>query len=79
MAEEGLLLVKFRFDGDPTAQIGKFTRKQYNNLKSLPIAVECKIITGEKPTLSTEEVEIINKKILEACQSDKSHTSKLSK
>lgn len=78
MDEEGLL-VKFRFDGDPVAQIGKFTRKQYNNLKSLPIVVECKTITDEKPTLSAAEVEILNKKILEACQSDASHTSKLSK
>ena len=77
--DETLLLVKFRFDGDPIPQVGKFTRNQFNNLKSLPITVECKIITDERPTLNPEQVEIINKKIVEACKSDSTHVSTLSK
>jgi hypothetical protein len=75
---DGLILVKFRFDGEGTSQIGRFTRKQYNNLKMLPITVECKIISDETPTLNEQEVKLINKKIADACKSDTSHVSKLS-
>jgi hypothetical protein len=75
--EENLILVKFRFDGETKSQIGKFTYKQYDNLRSLPITVECKIVSGKKPTLSKDEIDLINKKVIEAWKADKSHTSKL--
>jgi hypothetical protein len=74
---DDLILVRFRFDGETKSQIGRFTNKQYDNLRSLPITVECKIISDEKPTLNSEEIQIINKKIIDACKSDKSHVSKL--
>jgi hypothetical protein len=41
--------------------------------------VECKIISNEKPTLSKKEIDMINKKVIEAWKADKSHTSKLAK
>jgi hypothetical protein len=78
--EDDLILVRFLFDGETKPQIGKFTYKQYDNLRSLPITKECEIVSNEKPTLSDEDMELINQKIIEACKSDKkSHTSKLSK
>jgi hypothetical protein len=76
--KKNLILVKFRFDGETKSQVGKFTYAQYDNLRALPITVECQIISGEKPTLSKEEIELINKKVIEAWKADKSHTSKLS-
>lgn len=78
--EDDLILVRFRFDGETESQVGKFTYRQYDNLRSLPITKECEIVVNEKPTLSEEDTELINQKIAEACKSDKkSHTSKLSK
>jgi len=76
---DNLILVKFRFDGETKSQVGKFTYEQYDNLRSLPITVECKIISDEKPTLTKEEIDLINKKVIDAWKADKSHTSRLSK
>jgi hypothetical protein len=76
---DGTIMVKFRFDGETTPQVGEFTYEQYDNMKSLPIVVECRIVSDEKPTLTKEDIELINKKIIQACKKDKSHTSKLSK
>lgn len=73
------ILVKFRFDGETESQVGAFTYEQYDNLRSLPIVVECRIVTDTKPTLSNSDMEAINKKITEACSGDTSHTSKLAK
>ena len=78
MGEE-TILVKFRFDDESEPKVGRFTYEQYDNLRSLPVVVECKIISEGKPTLSESDMETINKKISEACGSDKGHTSRLSK
>jgi hypothetical protein len=76
---QGSILVKFRFDGETKSQIGEFTYEQYENMKGLPIVVECQIALNEQPTLSKEDMELINKKIIQACKTDKTHTSKLAK
>jgi hypothetical protein len=75
----GSIMVKFRFDGDTKSQIGEFTYEQYENMKALPIVVECKIVLNEQPTLTKDDITLINKKIIQACRKDKSHTSKLAK
>jgi hypothetical protein len=72
-------MVKFRFDGEAKSQIGEFTYEQYDNLKALPIVIECKIVLNEQPTLSETDIEIINKKVIQACKADKTHTSDLAK
>lgn len=76
---EGSILVKFRFDGETESQIGEFTYEQYNNLRTLPIVLECKIVLNEQPTLTKDDIILINKKIAQACKKDKTHTSKLAK
>lgn len=73
------ILVKFRFDGDTKARVGRFTYEQYDNLRYLPVVVECRILSEGEPTLTKSDMEMINRKIEEACRADKSHTSKLSK
>lgn len=72
-------MVKFRFDGETKSQIGEFTYEQYENMRILPIVAECKIVLNEQPTLTKQDIELINKKIVQACRSDKSHPSKLAK
>ncbi len=72
-------MVKFRFDGDDKSQIGEFTYQQYDNMKALPIVVECKIVLNEQPTLTIADTELINEKIVQACKADRSHASNLSK
>lgn len=72
-------LVKFRFDGETKSQIGEFTYEQYDNLRTLPIVTECQIVSNEQPTLTKEDIELINEKIAQAFRKDKSHTSKLAK
>ena len=76
---DGTIMVKFRFDGETTSQVGKFTYEQYDNLKALPIVVECDIVSDEKPTLTKKDIELINQKIIQAWKKDKSHTSRLAK
>ncbi len=73
------IMVKFRFDGDTKSQIGEFTYEQYDNLKVLPIVAECKIVLNEQPTLTKDDIELINEKIVQACKKDRSHTSNLAK
>jgi len=77
--DPGKILVKFRFEGDDKPQIGEFTYEQYDNLRALPIVLECQIVLNEQPTLTKEDMELINKKIIQACKTDKTHASKLSK
>ncbi len=67
-------MVKFRFDGDTKSQIGEFTYEQYDNLKALPIVTECKIVLNEQPTLTKDDIVVINEKIVQACKTDKTHT-----
>jgi hypothetical protein len=73
------ILVKFRFDGETKSQIGVFTYEQYDNLRTLPIVVECEIVSNEQPTLTKEDIELINEKIAQACRNDRLHSSKLAK
>jgi hypothetical protein len=75
----GLILVKFRFDGETKSQIGEFTYEQYDNLRTLPIVMECEIVSNEQPTLTKEDIQLINEKIAQACKRDKTHSSKLAK
>jgi hypothetical protein len=76
---EGSILVKFRFDGETESQIGEFTYEQYDNMRTLPIILECEIVLNEQPTLTKDDVILINEKIAQACKKDKTHTSKLAK
>jgi hypothetical protein len=76
---EGKILVKFRFDGETESQIGEFTYEQYDNLRALPIVLECEIVLNEQPTLTKDDIKLINEKIAQACKTDKTHASKLSK
>jgi hypothetical protein len=76
---EGSILVKFRFDGETESQIGEFTYEQYDNMRTLPIVLECEIVLNEQPTLTKDDVILINEKIAQACKKDKTHTSKLAK
>lgn len=76
---EGSILVKFRFDGETESQIGEFTYEQYDNLRTLPIVLECEIVLNEQPTLTKDDIILINEKIAQACKKDKTHTSKLAK
>jgi hypothetical protein len=75
----GTILVKFRFDGDTKSQIGEFTYEQYDNLRTLPIVMECQIVSNEEPTLTQDDIKLINEKIAQACKKDKTHSSKLAK
>lgn len=70
------LRVKFRFEGDPKANVAILTYEQYSNIKELPITVECKIVKNQKLTLSKKDVEIINKK-LELAFAKSTHTKSL--
>ena len=72
------LLVKFRFDGEKKSEIANLSYEQYSNLKVLPITVECEIVKNQKPTLSKEDMDAINKKIVSAFKKSKSHTKSLS-
>lgn len=74
MHEEGIL-VKFRFDGNKESQVARLSYSQYQNLKDLPITVECEIVPGADHILSEEDTEILNKKIIGA--SSHSHTKNL--
>lgn len=76
--DDGLILVQFRFEGENEPQIGRFTYEQYENLKSLPITAECKILLSGRPTLSKKDQDLVNRKIRSACENDKSHTTKMS-
>ncbi|MGI0003937.1 MAG: hypothetical protein ACREAX_01435, partial [Candidatus Nitrosotenuis sp.] len=60
------IMVKFRFDGDAKSQIGEFTYEQYDNLKALPSVTECKIVLNEQPTLTENDIVLINEKIAQA-------------
>ncbi|QUC64096.1 hypothetical protein NsoK4_06505 [Nitrosopumilus sp. K4] len=71
------VLVRFRFDGDKKSEIANLTYEQYSNLKELPITVECKIVTNQKPTLSKSDVKRLEKKLADAIAKSKSHTQRL--
>jgi len=72
------ILVRFRFDGDKKSEIALLTYDQYFNIKNLPISTECKIVKNEKPTLSKNEIDAINKKLSRMFSKSRSHTQSLS-
>ena len=72
------LLVEFRFDGEIKSEIAELTYEQYSNIKELPITVECKIVKNQTPTISKQDMDKINKKLLAVFKKSKSHTGSLS-
>ena len=69
-------MVKFRFDGQKESQIARLSYKQYENLKILPITVQCEIVEGAKHVISEEDTKLLNEKIRKV--SSKGHINKLS-
>ncbi|MDX1595767.1 MAG: hypothetical protein R3327_02385 [Nitrosopumilaceae archaeon] len=78
-AEFSTILVTYRFDGSKESETIPLTLEQYENLKMLPITVECKIVKNQKPTLSKNDIKIMNEKLKRVFAKSKSHTQELSK
>jgi len=75
--EISTVLVTFRFDGSNESETIPLTLEQYENLKQLPITVECKIVKNQKATLSKKDIEIMNKRLEQVFAKSKSHTQDL--
>ena len=72
------ILVKFRLDGNRKCQVVELTYEQYDNLKKLPIIIECQIVENQKLTLNQRDMIALNKQLKKIFSRDKSHTKKLS-
>jgi len=72
------ILVKFRLDGNTKCQVVELTYEQYDNLKKLPIIIECQIVENQKLTLNHRDMIALNKQLKKIFSRDKSHTKKLS-
>ena len=73
------ILVKFRLDGNRKYQVVELTYEQYDNLKKLPIIIECQIVENQKLTLNQRDMVALNKQLKKIFSREKSHTKKLSK
>lgn len=72
--KEGVL-VRYRFDGQPKSTVVHVSYGQYQNLKVLPITIECELVTGAEHILSDEDKEIFKEIVRKA--SAVSHTKQL--
>lgn len=71
------IMVTYRFDGSNEYETIPLTLEQYENLKMLPITVECKIVKNQKATLSKKDIDIMNKRLKQIFAKSKSHTQNL--
>lgn len=72
------ILVKFRLDGNRKYQVVELTYEQYDNLKKLPIIIECQIVENQKLTLNQRDMAALNKQLKKIFSREKSHSKKLS-